>query len=668
MVGGTGLTGSSSTSQYIIVAQPGNSYLYYIFSPSEYTQSAGFRYAVVDMRSQNGLGEVLIRNQLLQASSTERVAAALHANRRDVWVIGHERNSDQFYAYLLSAQGLSLQPVRSRDGFVHQSVQVIGQLKVSPTGRKLALAASTINPQQTQGIPSVELLDFDPATGRITNPVILPPARITSYGVEFSPDGSKLYVTDPLWGGLFQYDLTSPNVASSVVQIPAPGSGSKSGLQLAPDGRIYLAHTNLSAQFLGVISDPNRLGAACAYVDQGISLGGRRATQGLPSFMAQDLWNFTVLGACQRHPVRFTFPAFYGADSVRWDFGDSTPILSASASMTATHIYQNPGRYLVSLTLYSSGGQPYTLRRYVDIAPLPRVNLGRDTALCPGNTLLLTPTVAGITSYRWQDNSTAATFMAQQPGWYWVDVTSAAGCTARDSLFITRALQPQIQLGMDTVVCIGQTLTLRPRLVQAGVRYRWQDGSTAATLTINQPGLYWVEGTNALGCSQRDSLRVYYLTPPTIHLGQDTALCQNSEKAFVLDATLPGVRYRWSDGSTNATFTPPQSGTYWVTVSTAFCSATDTIRLQIYDCRQAVFVPNIITPNGDGKNDELKIIGLDQGTWVLNIYNRWGKEVYQASDYQHSWNAANLPGGVYFYRLREIKTGQQVKGWIDVIR
>jgi gliding motility-associated-like protein len=81
-----------------------------------------------------------------------------------------------------------------------------------------------------------------------------------------------------------------------------------------------------------------------------------------------------------------------------------------------------------------------------------------------------------------------------------------------------------------------------------------------------------------------------------------------------------------------------------------------------------VFVPNIITPNGDGKNDELKIIGLDQGTWVLNIYNRWGKEVYQASDYQHSWNAANLPGGVYFYRLREIKTGQQVKGWIDVIR
>lgn len=54
---------------------------------------------------------------------------------------------------------------------MHRSVQGIGQFKALPTGRRLALAAGTINPQQTLGAPSVELLDFDPATGRLTNPV-----------------------------------------------------------------------------------------------------------------------------------------------------------------------------------------------------------------------------------------------------------------------------------------------------------------------------------------------------------------------------------------------------------------------------------------------------------------------------------------------------------------
>lgn len=89
--------------------QPGSPHLYYLFSPAaiEDDQLPGFRYSLVDLRRQNGLGEVVRRGQVLHASSTERVTAVPHRNNRDVWIIGHERDSDMFFAYLLTAQGLT---------------------------------------------------------------------------------------------------------------------------------------------------------------------------------------------------------------------------------------------------------------------------------------------------------------------------------------------------------------------------------------------------------------------------------------------------------------------------------------------------------------------------------------------------------------------------------
>lgn len=672
MTNGTGLSGDTSSTQHLIVAQPGNAHTYYVFTPPEYQSSYGLQYSVVDLRRQGGLGEVIRKNVPLLVSSTERIAAVLHANRRDIWVLAHGRNSDQFYAYLLTATGLNPVPVTSRDGFLHTSVRAIGQLKASPDGRRLALTAGTFNTMSPSAGPGLELLDFDASTGRVTNPIVLPPARLTNYGVEFSPDGTKLYVTDPGAASLFQYDLLSVPVAASLIQIPTPttsplGQTGKNALQLGPDGRIYVAHARVA--FLGIVTAPDQRGAACGYVDNGVSLNGRLCNLGLPSFLSQALWYFRVVGQCQDQPIAFSFPGLYRPDSVQWDFGNPSAGRPALSRLFApTYTYARAGRYLVTLTLFFAGAPATVLRQYVQVSPLPTIDLGRDTALCPGNRLVLTATTTGGTSYRWQDNSTASTFLAQRAGWYWVDVTSAAGCTARDSLLITPALVPRVRLGNDTVVCVGQTLTLRPRPAAAGVRYRWQDGSTGPVLTIAQPGDYWVEGSNAAGCSQRDSIRVYYLTPPTIYLGRDTTLCRTAEAPFVLDATLPGVRYRWSDGSSNATFVPPGSGTYWVTVSTTFCSATDTIRVRLYDCQQAVFVPNVITPNGDGKNDELRIIGLTRGAWSLSIYNRWGREVYQAHTYQQDWKALGLANGLYYYWLRETVTGRQVKGWVEVIR
>lgn len=69
-----------------------------------------------------------------------------------------------------------------------------------------------------------------------------------------------------------------------------------------------------------------------------------------------------------------------------------------------------------------------------------------------------------------------------------------------------------------------------------------------------------------------------------------------------------------------------------------------------------VEIPNVITPNSDGKNDKFHVINLEKiPEKQLVIFNRWGKQVYESNNYQNDWDAAGLADGVYYYILK-IKT------------
>ncbi|RAJ05381.1 putative repeat protein (TIGR01451 family)/gliding motility-associated-like protein [Chitinophaga skermanii] len=96
---------------------------------------------------------------------------------------------------------------------------------------------------------------------------------------------------------------------------------------------------------------------------------------------------------------------------------------------------------------------------------------------------------------------------------------------------------------------------------------------------------------------------------------------------------------------------------------------TSTITADISD---DFFIPNIITPNGDGKNDKFVIPGLDRypGS-ALTIYNRWGNQVYQNKNYDNSWDGNGLNESTYYYVLQlRSSTGEVkiVKGWIELVR
>jgi len=78
------------------------------------------------------------------------------------------------------------------------------------------------------------------------------------------------------------------------------------------------------------------------------------------------------------------------------------------------------------------------------------------------------------------------------------------------------------------------------------------------------------------------------------------------------------------------------------------------------------YIPNMFTPNGDGKNDRFEILSIPYGS-KFYVFNKWGSRVFASDNYDNSWDGENQPDGVYFYELH-LPNGQSYKGWVEIIR
>lgn len=300
MENGTGLMGHwSSVHSSIIVRKPGSSNLFYIFTTDDSAiqhLENGWRYSMVDMSLNGGLGAVTeTKNVLLEEMVSEKQVAIMHGNNSNVWIVAHRWNSNEFVAYEISSVGISEDPVVSAIGTVHEGgyspnpeydgwTNACGQMKASPSGDKIALAI------QTMGI--YELFDFDQNTGLLSN-CNTSSAYSSAYGIEFSPDGSKLYVTNNIYESsiLLQYDITENEPLSNPVLIAIEGIQNR-GLQLGPNGKIYA--TRYLGEYIAEISNPNAEGTACNYNPDAIYLEGNYCHACFPSIFYYKGFEFVT--------------------------------------------------------------------------------------------------------------------------------------------------------------------------------------------------------------------------------------------------------------------------------------------------------------------------------------------------------------------------------------
>ena len=411
MDNGTGLFSNFSiTHASLIVKKPGSGNIYYVFTLHPITGTyapTNLYYSVIDMSLASGNGSVTVKNVFLRANCNEKLAAVKHCNNQSVWLLAHEFNSSSFFSFQIDASGVNATPVVSSAGPVETSVA--GQMKISPNGKKIGLASNTSQNDRFL------IFDFNPATGIVSNPLSLLTSPILSYGCEFSSDGTKFYGFSTAGSSsvtLRQWNLcagTPPAiVASSYVASPVNFSGQYRGLQLAQNGKIYLAR--VSQDSISVIQNPNLLGAACNFNNQGFSISPGISKFCFPSFVSSYFrekplpYTYTASAGASCRTVTFSAPAINlgcsasNYQSISWEFGDPGSGLSnTSSQLQPVHIFSSGGNHLVKLLFHSSCFTD-TVKQIISISA-PQLTLSGTFSLCSLQTATLG--ASGANTYTW---------------------------------------------------------------------------------------------------------------------------------------------------------------------------------------------------------------------------------------------------------------------------
>ncbi len=384
MMNGSGLNGHfSSTQSAIIVPDPGSNTLYYVFTVDFEGSSDGLQYSIVDMTLDGGLGAVTAtKNELLLTPVMEKLTAIKHANGQDIWVMAHANGSADYYAYLVTSDGISAPVVTtigsSYGGFTYANNA--GYLKFSPDGSKLA----AIYTKWTHGL---QLFDFDNQTGVLSNyrDVFYEMAAVgIPYGVEFSPSGDLVYVSGT--EGLYQYDLSYTSnfdVLFNAHEIADDyPEGLYSALQLGPDEKIYVckAYTEGDSEnhFLSVIENPDLIGDACNFQEEAVDLGAGIVHRGLPQFI-QSFFNvtFNYTNACYGEVTQFEANVGEEYDALVWDFGDGI----TATGPNPEHQFEAAGIYDVSLTV-TVAGESITDTKQLEIFDIPSIVTNTTIVQC----------------------------------------------------------------------------------------------------------------------------------------------------------------------------------------------------------------------------------------------------------------------------------------------
>ena len=304
---------------------------------------------------------------------------------------------------------------------------------------------------------------------------------------------------------------------------------------------------------------------------------------------------------------------------------------------------------------------------------LPLLGPAPVLGACAGSGPAALTAAPGFGAYRWNTGQTTRSIPLTQPGRY--VVTADFGCgTVQDSVEVRRYSPTQTPLlglaAPPAPLCPGQTLALSA--LPGFTDYRWADGATGATRTFGQPGRYRLSARTADGCLVRDSVTISILPPPFVpaYLPADTLVCEQAPLRLTVPAPAPGTTYSWGPDRVGPTLTVPAggSGSFTLTARTRCEARTATVRVRTQDCASLLQVPNVVTPNSDGLNDVFRVIAPSPRPLRLQVFDRWGRQVFQRENYQREWpDEPRPPAGVYHDLLTDDAYGRRYRGWVEVV-
>ncbi len=673
MANGSGLLGHVSTSQAaLIVKQPGNASIYFVFTQDEAVGLVpdGLRYSTVDMSLAAGMGSVTVKNTLLFAANTEKLCGVRHCNGIDVWVLSHDYPGTGFRANLVTALGVNPVPVISSIGTnIALASNTQGCLKASPSGKKLGLGIQSLSAGGAY-TGAFELYDFDNATGVVSNSLSLGTNFLTAYGCEFSPDGTKFYGAPRNGSEIYQWNLCAGSNSAIVASQYTQTALNACQMQLANDGKIYIARNNQT--WLGVINAPNASGNAMNYNAFGQNISPRNSSEGLPNFVSSYFREppppFTYTLSC--YTVSFTAPVVsntlqgcaFATDSIvayNWYFGDPVSgTANTSSAQNPTHAYSASGIFTVQLVLYNScQGVIDTLKQQVIVSAPASPAISADT-VCAGQTLNLYAGLSNGVSYSWagpngfssfQQNPSLANASVVMNGVYSVTVVTLDGCTS-DSSVIVMVMPGYTAQAASNAPCAFQTLSLT---AGAGAFFQWT-GPNNFNSSLQAPVISNVNPSAAghytlvsgIGsCKDTAIVLVTVHSLPAPIASNSGTVCEH--ELLQLMVTNSGLTYSWAGPNNyvsslqNPTLTALSagSGIYIVTVTDANnCEASTTTSVVIIEAPLATVWP---AKSCSGQQVNLSGSGGNSYVWT-------GPSGFSASGQNVSFTAIGTGmGGIY---------------------
>ncbi|MCF0070463.1 gliding motility-associated C-terminal domain-containing protein [Dyadobacter sp. CY261] len=385
-----------------------------------------------------------------------------------------------------------------------------------------------------------------------------------------------------------------------------------------------------------------------------------------------------VLKGCAPLDLTFVNTSEGGVDYI-WEVNGATISREEGQS---EYSFTKPGEYTVTLTAYNrlSCKRMDVAEKKILIETLATKVTG-DTTVCENTAVKLS--ASGGSQYKWSpaaglDNANTATPVAtvKESVEYTVEISNAAGCKVTEQVKLAVEKKTDFVDMPDTEVCQGATVTLT--VSGNAPQYKWHATTgleetigKSVTVKPTKTTTYIIEGLYEDGCRplREITVKVDDSYAPDFDVVQSGGAC-NEPFSYSFTNKTPGAqRYEWNLGSGNPMNDPDVKnyiyelpGEYTITLTAynaAGCSLTASKKIS---AEPAFILSNVITPNGDGKNDSF-IVPVASSS--LEVFNRWGKSIFKSADYKNDWGK-DIANGTYLYVV-DTPQGNHCKGWVEVL-
>lgn len=174
---------------------------------------------------------------------------------------------------------------------------------------------------------------------------------------------------------------------------------------------------------------------------------------------------------------------------------------SGAATQTSTPVNQST-QFRCMITCTNSGESAYSTPVTVNSNGV-EVHLGNDTSLCGGGSLTLDAGNDPDATYTWNTGATGSTLEVTADGEYIV-TASTGTCSFSDTINVSFVALPDIYLGEDKTMCMGDAFTLDAGAIP-GATYSWNTGAITQSINVTNPGSYSV--TASIGtCTSSDTI------------------------------------------------------------------------------------------------------------------------------------------------------------------